>query len=160
MSPATVWYFAYGSNMNRAQMRSRAGQILEEQPGRLENYELVFNKKSRGGAATANIRPASGKTVHGVLYRIPETAYRNLDRYEGVPEHYRRIEVSVTAASGKKITAHAYIATKVEKGLRPAAHYLQTILDGAGEHGLPAEYIGEIKAAAGATEPERSARGA
>lgn len=150
MAASTAWYFAYGSNMNRAQMRSRAGQIFEEQPVRLENYEMLFNKKARGGSATANIRPAPGRTVFGVLYNIPETAFRNLDRFEGVPEHYRRIEVNVTDGAGRKIAAQAYIATKVEKGLRPAPHYLQVILDGAGEHGLPAEYIGEIKATAGA----------
>ncbi len=149
MASATSWYFAYGSNMNRAQMASRAGQILEEQPARLDNYELAFNKKARGGSATANIRPAPGKTVHGVLYKIPEAAYRNLDRFEGVPQHYRRTEVVVTNEAGQRFTAQAYVATKVEKGLRPAAHYLQGILDGAKEHGLPAEYIDEIKAAAG-----------
>jgi gamma-glutamylcyclotransferase (GGCT)/AIG2-like uncharacterized protein YtfP len=148
MVPATSWYFAYASNMSRAQMRARAGQLLEERPGQLENYELVFNKKSRGGSATANIRPAPGKTVRGVLYRISEAAYRNLDRFEGAPEHYRRIEVIVTDGSGKKITAQAYIAAKVENGLRPAPHYLQTILEGAEEHGLPAEYIAAIKAEA------------
>jgi len=145
----SVWYFAYGSNMNRAQMQARAGEILEEQPGRLENYELLFNKKARGGSATANIHPAPGKTVHGVLYKIHETAFRSLDRYEGVPEHYRRIEVTVTAGSGSKFAAQAYIATKVEKGLRPAPHYLQGILQGADEHRLPADYIAEIKQAAG-----------
>ncbi len=147
----TAWYFAYGSNMNRAQMRSRAGQILEEHPGHLENYELLFNKKARGGAATANVHPAPGKTVHGVLYKIPESAFRSLDRYEGVPQHYRRIEVQVTGANGRKTPAQAYIATKVEKGLRPAGHYLQGILEGAQEHGLPAEYIAGIKSAAGAS---------
>lgn len=150
MAQTTGWYFAYGSNMNRAQMLSRAGEILEEGPGRLENYELRFNKKARGGSATASIRPAPRKTVYGVLYRIPEAAYRALDRFEGVPEHYRRIEVRVTDAAGQKIAAQAYIATRVENGLRPAPHYLQAILAGAGEHGLPAEYIQEIKAAAGA----------
>ncbi len=149
MAPQPVWYFAYGSNMNRAQMRSRAGQIFEEQPARLENYELLFNKKARGGAATANVQPASGKTVHGVLYKIPESAFRNLDRFEGVPQHYRRIQVQVTHAGGRKVTAQAYIATKVEKGLRPASHYLQGILQGAEEHGLPADYIEGIKSAAG-----------
>lgn len=149
MAPATAWYFAYGSNMSRAQMRSRAGEIFGEQAGRLENYEVVFNKKARGGSATANVHPAPGKTVHGVLYWIAESAFRNLDRFESAPEHYRRIEVTVTDGAGKKIAAQVYIATKVEKGLRPAAHYLQAILHGAGEHGLPAEYIEQIKAAAG-----------
>jgi gamma-glutamylcyclotransferase (GGCT)/AIG2-like uncharacterized protein YtfP len=138
--------------MNRTQMSSRA-QILEEQLASLDNYELVFNKKARGGHATANIRPASGKIVHGVLYKVPESAFRELDRFESVPQHYRRIEVRVTDGAGEKINAQVYIATKVQKGLRPAPHYLQTILDGAGEHGLPAEYIDRIKATAGAPSP-------
>lgn len=144
-----VWYFAYGSNLNRAQMKSRAGEILEERPARLENYEFVFNKKARGGSATGNIRPAPGKTVYGVLYRIPEQALRSLDRFEGVPQHYRRIEVTAIDNEGNKINAQAYIATKVENGLRPAPHYLQSILQGAKEHNLPADYIESIKQAAG-----------
>ncbi len=147
--PGSVWYFAYGSNLNRAQMKSRVGQILEERPARLENYELVFNKKARGGSATGNIRPAPGKAVHGVLYRISEQALRALDRFEGVPEHYRRIEVTTVDHEGNKIEAQTYIATKVENGLRPAPHYLQTVLQGAQEHNLPEEYIESIKQAAG-----------
>lgn len=143
-----AWYFAYASNMNRAQMKSRAGQILEEKLGRLENYELAFNKKVRGGTAGANIRPAPGKSVEGVLYRINESAFRNLDRAEGAPVHYRRIQLTVNDSGGKAIAAEAFIATKVERGLRPASHYLKTILDGATEHNLAAEYIESIKAAA------------
>jgi len=149
MGAATVWYFAYGSNMNRAQMKSRAGEVLEEQVAALLNFELVFNRRVRGGTATANIRPAPGKRILGVLYRIPDAAFRNLDRFEGVPQHYRRTEVKVTGAKGQLVNAQVYIATKVEKGLRPSAHYLQTILTGAAEYGLPAEYVEEIKGAAG-----------
>lgn len=145
---ATAWYFAYASNLNRAQMTSRAGQIHEERPGRLENYELAFNKKVRGGTAGANIRPAAGKAVEGILYKINESAFRNLDRFEGAPVHYRRIQVDVKGADGKTIPAQAFIATKVEKGLRPAAYYLKTILDGATEHNLPKEYVESIRAAA------------
>jgi len=150
MAPRSVWHFAYGSNMNRAQMRSRAGNILEEHNAYLPNFELRFNKRVRGGTAGANVQPAPGKTVHGVLYKIDEGAFRSLDRYEGVPDHYRRIEVRVTPDGGQPVPAQVYIASKVEKGLRPAAHYLQAILEGAGEHSLPASYIGEIKTAAGA----------
>jgi cation transport regulator ChaC len=145
---AAVWYFAYASNMNRAQMKSRAGEIFEEKLGRLENYELAFNKKVRGGTAGANVRPASGKAVEGVLYRINESAFRNLDRAEGAPVHYRRIQVTVKDREGKPVPAQAFIATKVEKGLRPASHYLKTILDGAAEHDLPADYVESIKSAA------------
>lgn len=145
---AIAWYFAYASNMNRAQMRSRAGELLEDRPARLENYELVFNKKVRGGTANANIRPAQGQAVEGVLYKINESAFRTLDRAEGAPEHYRRIEVNVRDTNGQTVAAQAYIASKVEKGLRPASHYLKTILDGAAEHNLPAAYIEKIQAVA------------
>ena len=147
MAP-TTWHFAYASNMSRAQMKSRAGEILEERRGRLENYEVVFNKKVRGGTATANIRPAPGKSVEGVLYKINESALRSLDRFEGAPEHYRRIEVNVLDANGQRIPAQAFLANKVEKGLRPASHYLKTILEGAAEHALPADYIESLKASA------------
>jgi gamma-glutamylcyclotransferase len=145
---ATAWHFAYASNMNRAQMKSRAGEILEERRGRLENYELVFNKKVRGGTAGANIRPAPGKVVEGVLYKINESALRSLDRFEGAPEHYRRIEVNVVDVNGQRIPAQAFLANKVEKGLRPAPHYLKTILEGAAEHALPTDYIESIKGSA------------
>ena len=150
MAPNTSWYFAYGSNLNAAQFQMRAGQVLEQTTGELKGYELRFNKEVRGGSASANIQPAAGKSVRGVLYLIPESAYRNIDRYEGAPVHYRRIEVQVTATDGRVIAAQAFIATKVKKGLRPAPHYLQTILNGAAEHGLPADYIAGIRAEAGA----------
>ena len=148
MAPNTSWYFAYGSNLSRKQFHARAGNVLEEIPGELKNYELTFNKKVRGGTASANIRPAPGKSVRGVLYKISEHAYRVLDRFEGAPEHYRRIEVRVTTMDAREISAQVYIASKVEKGLRPAAHYLQTILVGATEHGLPEDYVRSIREAA------------
>ena len=115
MASRTVWHFAYGSNMNRAQMLSRAGTILEEHNASLPNFEVRFNKKVRGGTAGANIQPSSGKTVHGVLYKIEEISMRSLDRYEGVPDHYRRIEVQVTPEGGPPVPAQIYIAQKIEK---------------------------------------------
>ena len=147
--PNQVWYFAYASNMNRAQIRSRIGEIAEEKTGTLENYEIVFNKKARGGVAMANIRPAAGKSVRGVLFKTTEFALKTLDRFEGAPEHYRRIEVTVTDNQGGHVHAQTYIATKVEKGLRPAPHYIQAILQAAAEYQFPAEYVEELKRAAG-----------
>src|SRR6202790_4952957 len=119
MASRTVWHFAYGSNMNRAQMLSRVGNILEEHNASLPNFQLRFNKKVRGGTAGANVQPAPGETVYGVLYKIDESTFRRLDRYEGVPEHYRRIEIQVTPdggpaspGGGQPVPAQVYIASK------------------------------------------------
>src|SRR5260370_34344420 len=83
---ATSWYFAYASNMSRAQMQSRAGNILEAQTARLENYEIVFNKKSHGGLAQGNRRPAAGEGVYGEQCQNPRAADHNID------EQHRRAQ--------------------------------------------------------------------
>ena len=145
MASNTVWYFAYASNMSRAQMKQRAGDWAEEKLARLENYELNFDKVARGGAGTGNIVIAEGKVVWGVLYRVTEQQLRALDRFESVPEHYRRIEVNVVDDEGRKVAAQAYLARKVRKGLKPDRLYLQRIIEGAEEHKLPADYIEQLK---------------
>ena len=145
MANHTVWYFAYASNMNRGQMAQRAGSLAEERTARLDNYELNFDKIARGGTGTANIVPAEGKTVWGVLYRVTEQQLKSLDRFEGVPGHYRRSEVTVVGGDGKKVGAQVYLARKVRKGLKPDRLYLQKIIQGAEEHSLPGDYIEQLK---------------
>ncbi|MGH9862019.1 MAG: gamma-glutamylcyclotransferase family protein [Candidatus Acidiferrales bacterium] len=145
MSQSTPWYFAYGSNMSRAQVRQRAGEPAEEKIARLENYALNFDKVARGGSGTANLVMAEGLVVYGVLYRLSEPQLKALDRFEGVPEHYRRSEVNVVDEQGNKIAAQVYLARKLRKGLKPDRSYLQRIIDGAEEHGLPADYLELLK---------------
>lgn len=145
MANHTVWYFAYASNMNRRQVEQRAGALAEEKNARLDNYELNFDKIARGGTGTANIMPAEGKTVYGVLYRVTEQQLKTLDRFEGVPEHYRRSQVTVAEADGRKVAAQVYLARKVRKGLKPDRGYLARIVQGAEEHALPADYIEGLK---------------
>ena len=145
MSNANQWYFAYGSNMSRAQVKQRAGDPAEEKIARLENYEVTFDKIARGATGTANLVLSEGKVVYGVLYRLREQQLKALDRFEGVPEHYRRSELTVVDEQGKKISAQVYLARKVRKGLKPDRLYLQRILQGAEEHHLPAEYIEQLK---------------
>jgi cation transport regulator ChaC len=92
---ATVWHFAYASNMSRAQMKQRVGSWQQERVARLDNYELNFDKVARGGVGTGNLVLARGKVVWGVLYRLTDQQMRKIDRFEGVPDHYRRSEVTV-----------------------------------------------------------------
>ena len=58
----------------------------------LPGYELRFNKTPgpKKGTGYANVVPAAAKWVEGVLYLLSEEDLARLDRYEGVPEHYKR----------------------------------------------------------------------
>ncbi|MFQ5816759.1 MAG: gamma-glutamylcyclotransferase family protein [Terriglobia bacterium] len=143
---ADVWYFAYASNMSRQQVKQRAGEPKEEKVARLDGYELNFDKIARGGTGTATITLASGKVVWGVLYRLREQQLKALDRFEGVPQHYRRSEVTVRDGAGNQFAAQVYLASKVRKGLKPDRYYLQQIIQGAEEHNLPADYIAQLRA--------------
>lgn len=145
MADANIWYFAYASNMSRPQVEQRAGPPAEEKIARLDNYELNFDKLARGGTGTANIVPAEGQVVYGVLYRITEQQVKALDRFEGVPEHYRRSQITVVDEQGHKVSAQVYLARKVRKGLKPDRLYLQRILQGAEEHRLPAAYLAQLR---------------
>jgi cation transport regulator ChaC len=142
---ATIWYFAYASNMFRAQVEQRAGAPAEEKIARLDNYALNFDKIARGSTGQANLVPSDGQAVWGVLYRLTDQQLRALDRYEGVPEHYRRSEVTVVDEQGNRIRAQVYLARKVRRGLKPDRGYLARIVQGAEEHGLPADYIESLK---------------
>lgn len=131
--------------MSRQQVEQRIGQPAEEKIARLENYQLNFEKVARGGVGTGNIVPADGQVVYGVLYRLSGQQLRILDRFEGVPDHYRRSQVTVLDEQGQKVTAQVYLARKVRRGLKPDRLYLQRIIRGAEEHGLPADYIEQLK---------------
>jgi gamma-glutamylcyclotransferase (GGCT)/AIG2-like uncharacterized protein YtfP len=88
----TVWYFAYGSNMDAKRMKKRVGDYVTRIRAALKNYELVFNVKNekQAGAGFANIEQKNGQVVEGALYLISFEQLEKLDRYEGVPNHYRR----------------------------------------------------------------------
>ncbi|MEW6574370.1 MAG: gamma-glutamylcyclotransferase family protein [Bacillota bacterium] len=151
MSAETVWYFAYGSNMDAARMRERlkdVGGWQERVPAVLTGWRLAFNKVAGQNPhhGFANIVPAAGEKVEGCLYRLPEAALEALDRYEGVPDHYVRREVTVKRRdTGESLAAVTYVAQseRVREGLKPSREYLQHLL--AGEECLSQEYFQRLR---------------
>lgn len=136
------WYFAYGSNMNTEQLENRIGRRgVSWKIACLPGYELVFDKPSCDGTGYANIRVKAEATVYGVLYELTEPELRKLDAYEGVPRHYRREKIVAVLEDGERVVAETYIAVLTREVLRPSEGYLSRIIEGAEEHGLPADYI-------------------
>ena len=149
------WYFAYGSNLWMDQMIERTDAIghAEHRPriARLANHRLVFQHLGNAGPAYANIL-CPGDGVLGVVYRCTPADLARLDRYEG---GYERQPIVVTDRQGEALDAVAYIM-RPELGAntgQPSAEYLNRIVTGARQHGLPDEYIAGIVALASTDDP-------
>jgi hypothetical protein len=93
-------YFAYGSNMNPVRVRERGIGFEHATAARLEGYSLVFDKTSRAhaGLGHANVVPAPGRVVEGVLYWLVSLdEIDKMDRFESTPVNYSREVVRVRA---------------------------------------------------------------
>ena len=130
----SLFYFAYGSNMDLDQVDARGLQTVSHQPGRLDGYCLAFNKLNTRveGAAHANIMKRGGEVVEGVLFELRTSeAIVQMDPYEGAPTRYRRVIVDVESKRDS-LSAWTYIAQPayVREGLLPTRDYLARLLAG------------------------------
>ncbi len=141
----TVWYFAFGSNMNEAVFRERRGMApIEWRVGRVPGWRLRFNLEGRprGRAAPANLSPDARAEVWGVLYKITRAAMLRLDRSEGVPgRRYFHQWLEAETVAGERLPAFTYVAQGKEDDGNPFLRYITRIREGARRHGLPAHYV-------------------
>lgn len=145
----SMWYFAYGSNMNRQQTENRVQRTgLRWMVGCLDGYTLRFNKKSTlDHSGKANIVRDEQGAVWGVVFEVHEEELERLGAFEG---GYKKKKVRVTIPGGPtKLSAEAFMADAGNPDRLPTFSYLQNILEGACQHGLPMEYcniLARIKA--------------
>jgi gamma-glutamylcyclotransferase (GGCT)/AIG2-like uncharacterized protein YtfP len=135
-------YFAYGSNMERVQMKRLCAKARFVAAAVLPDHELVFSGSSRmWGGGIANIRDMPGKKVEGVVWEISEAERMVLDEYEGYPDLYVSKGVQVQTTSGKALTAFAYVMANPGREMPPSKPYKRLLISGAEEHGLSDEYV-------------------
>jgi len=147
-APPTVWYFAYGSNLDpRTFLGRRRMKPIDTRIGVLRAYALCFDLPvGPGERGVANLRRASSATTWGVLYRITHDAFEWLDRTEGVPHGaYRRIAVEVECPDGSMLSAHTYLSDRRRPERKPSRRYLGLLLAGARHHALPEAYIAQLR---------------
>jgi gamma-glutamylcyclotransferase len=111
--------------------------------GWLDGYRLWFNiPVGPGERGVATIAAAPGARLCGALYLLTTDDFARLDRTEGVHlELYRRVPVEVVTATGERIAAFAYQSSAVIEGRKPSPRYMRLLLEGAEQHGLPAEWV-------------------
>ena len=114
-------------------------------PAELPDHRLAFRRRSiRWGAGVVDLVPAPGRSVWGVVYELP-LGLGELDTKEGAGWAYRRREVDVRL-DDSTIGAVAYeVLEKEPAEVPPRADYVQLLVTGAREHGLPDSYIAELE---------------
>lgn len=122
MANVPLYYFAYGSNLNKGDMLVRCPGAKPLTPAQLLDWRLTF----RG---VADIEPARGRTVLGALWRLEKADVRSLDRYEGAPSLYARQLIEVETETGP-IEAMTYVMTSDEYLGLPSAWYFERIARG------------------------------
>lgn len=102
----TALYFAYGSNLDEGQMLERCPGAKSMGHAVLPNHELTFGGFSHTwSGAVASVRRAPGKSVDGVLYRIPVEDLTRLDRAEGHPFSYVRETRFVVTRDSRRLAS-------------------------------------------------------
>jgi len=164
----TLWYFAYGSNMQSATLRGRRGVAYRRAVAvTARGWRLVFDKPPLvpGAGAAANIVPDNDAETPGVVFEIGEEDLAHIELTEGVLiGNYDRVEVSVAPldeAGGlpfSAFSAFSLSSARQDPLALPSTRYMALVIAGAVEHGLPANHVALLRSISTAAEsPEAHA---
>ena len=128
------YYWAYGSNLNVAQMKLRCPKAKVVGPFPLEDGALVF----RG---VADVEGRKGSVVPGGLWKITPECEAALDRYEGVAwKMYDKRYIVLKMPNGKVVDCLFY-KMRSSGIMPPSEAYLSSIIQGYKDFGLDMSYL-------------------
>lgn len=117
-------YAAFGSNLDRAQMRTRCPGARVVGPGTLQGWMPSFGGPSpRRRCGVATLVPGAGH-VPVLVYDVPDPDWAELDRCEGHPHFYRRQVLEVTGQGPSWV----YLLRPQIGPVAPSDHYLGLIV--------------------------------
>jgi hypothetical protein len=146
-------YFAYGSNLDEAQMAIRCPDARFVGIAQLPNHRICFPRRSPiRNCAVASIERAIGETVWGVLYDLTLEDFERLDAREGFdpsrPEdtnRYNRTSIVVETLRGDWIQTETYVAMPEPDPGLPSIDYLSQIIYSAMRLGFPESYMAKLR---------------
>ena len=134
------YYIAYGSNLNKDQMKFRCPHAKAKYKGLLTGWELFYAGSQTGNYAT--IRRCEGKAVPVAVWEIDGLDEYYLDAYEGYPTFYFKQTIKFMA-DGEEKEAMVYIMrTDAKEGI-PSIYYEKTVRQGYKDFGFDEKYLDE-----------------
>ena len=140
-------YFAYGSNLNLAQMKHRCPAAKVVGRKNLRGWKLVF----RG---VLDVIEDPRCTVHGGLFWITDKCEAALDRYEGFPSLYGKREFEIDGNPGIFYTMNPAHPSRYDIA-PPSDYYYEACLEGFRDFGIDPQRLRRARAHAVKTEAER-----
>jgi gamma-glutamylcyclotransferase (GGCT)/AIG2-like uncharacterized protein YtfP len=139
-------YFAYGLNLNLAEMKRKCPKAEALGIAKLPGHQLNFYGHSAAwDGATESVTVQPSDHVWGVLYKLSAADWDILDGFEdarfdgtGAYFHY---PVEVIDNSGATLPATIYKKAVLRQPQLPSSEYLALICQGAKAQGLPENYI-------------------
>lgn len=102
-------YAAYGSCMSIESLHASAPSAKLIGKGVIKDMELVFY-------SAANLDAATGKEAKVAVFSLDKSDLYDLDRREGHPNHYERIEnIEVILEDGSVVDCFTYLMTEWKK---------------------------------------------
>ena len=135
------YYFAYGSNMDEAQLRKREVYVHETYEGHINGWQFKYNKNStKEVSAKANIQKTGGEQhVYGLCLEIDKSAFKHLRvKYE---IGYHVIEVPVLTGESSTLVFAKTFNSESLTDLPPTEEYRETIVRAAERLEFPEDYI-------------------
>lgn len=135
--------FAYGSNMDPAQMRERCPESdLAWFVAEARGWQLCFPryaKKRR--CAVGSIVRNENESVWGVVFTVARRDLERLDRFEG--KGYTRGLIDIVDQQGRQVTVWTYFAKPDGPPTKelPSREYIDLYMRGAEYFGLPERYL-------------------
>jgi|SRR5579872_3603852 len=149
-------YFAYGSNMEWSQMRSRCPSAKFVSAAKLPDFRLAFTRRSKQrSCGVSDVVADKAESVWGVVYEIADTEIALLDSFEGFrpgrerkENSYVREERHVFRDGNQKqpLLASIYLGNPQENPPLPNEDYKKLLVKGAEQWNLPPDYIKKLEA--------------
>ena len=145
MKSKCKYYLAYGSNLSIEQMKIRTPDARIIGTAMLKGWQLLFRK-------FATVKKNFKFQTPVLVWEISEQDEKNLDRYEGFPNFYkkRNLKIAVKSLNGEnlgEITAMVYIMTanavkNRSKNPIPSEYYYSVLDNGYKNFGFDKKILG------------------
>lgn len=148
-------YFAYGSNMDFAQMRSRCPSAKYLGNAMLPDHRLAFTRRSiNRRCGVSDVVLERGRRTWGTVFEIAETEIGLLDKEEGYrpgraleDNSYVRRECHVfrDGDAAQPLLVAVYFGNPQPSPPLPNGEYKKLLVEGARFWHLPPEYVAELE---------------